>query len=673
MPGGDLERLRARLVACVSAAETVPTAGFPLPEADGSWTDIDYADAGRTTWKPRVHLARTRKLAMDTMAGTFPPEPVLSALNHWIRKDPQSLNWWHNQIGAPRLLGESLLLLGRHLPDELLTSAMPALDRADDSRLIEPSGARPMSWTGANLLWISANRLISGALLGDLGRIEKSIAAAFGEIRLADPGHEGIQEDGSFHQHGPLLYNGGYGCAFLAECSFFLQVAHGTRWQASPEIREVIARFVLDGTRWMLRGKNLNPGCRDREITRPQASETALVPIVRFLAGFSPKRTAELSDLAAALETGRAPGQLAGNRMFYRSDFMVKQSPRASLSVRMCSRRTVRAECVNGEGLLSHHLSDGLTYLAAKGDEYRNIFPVWDWQKLPGITCLQRSAPEAPGLVARRGGSDLVGGVSDGSFGACTLEIAYDQLAARKSWFFGPAGMMCLGAGIAGFAPGAVVTTLDQSLLQGPVFHCRTDTALTSGSHALHSVRWLSHGNWGFVFPEPASVNVFVGPKSGSWARIGSGSSEPVTLDVFQATIDHGENVAAASYAYLVAPGTSPEELAVHSMSPSFRIVANTPAVRAVWWPDARLFQATFSDPGSVAWTDDRIIGVDRPCCIQLRMDEHGAGTLAVAELRQAGETVTVECRDRTGAPKNRAVLPMPAGTRAGATVIAAW
>jgi chondroitin AC lyase len=673
MACSDLDRLRSRLLANIRTASIGPVAPFSPPGEDGGWSDIDYGDNTRSNWKPREHLARTRQLALSVELGNASPAPALAAIGFWLKHDPLSLNWWHNQIGTPRVLGECLLLLGTRLPAALLESARPILDRADDTRVIEPSGSRPMQWTGANLLWIAANRLISGTLFADESRIEKSIAAAFGEIRLAGPGEEGIQVDGSFHQHGPLLYNGGYGCAFLAECAFFLDVAHDTRWQTSEKTWRLITDFVLDGTRWMLRGDTVNPGCRDREITRARGcvADPAFLAVFRFLADLCPVRQTELRDLAAAMNALQAPGEIDGNRMFYRSDFMVQHSDVAGLSVRMSSVRTVRAECVNEEGLLSHHLSDGLTYLFATGREYQDIFPVWDWQKLPGTTCRQQTAPTGP--VAGRGGSELVGGVSDGQYGACTLEIANAGIRARKSWFFGPSGMLCLGAGIHGLTPGPVLTSLDQSLLQGPVFHDQTADPLASGTHTLRSVRWLSHGRWGFVFPQPTTLHVTTGPQYGAWSRIGTGSAEPVARDVFLATIDHGELPAEAAYAYQVVPDSTSGSLATRSSAPDVRILANTSAVRAAWWPAARLLQATFSEAASVTWSDGQILGVDQPCCVQLRTDDRGASTLGVAELRQAGATIQVTLHDSTGALRKQIALAMPSGIRAGASVITPW
>lgn len=671
----DLQRLRDRLkLRIVSDAPHNPDfnrLAQDLPSSDGTWPDIDYADRTRGGWSPRLHLLRIRLLSLrvantgdKSLAG-----PILAALAKWIELDPLSFNWWHNQIGTPRLLADSLLMLGDHAPAALLAAARGILDRAGNFALSEADGVSylPMTWTGTNRLWISANRLLTGALYGDEDLVGEALAEACGEMRIAALGEEGIQTDGSFHQHGPLLYNGGYGAAFLRECLFFLECTHGTRWEPARACHELLAGFILDGTRWMLRGADYNHGCRDREITRPHQTNAGLATVAGFLATTGVTRADELRDLAKKLGDGRAPGALAGNRLFYRSDFMVQQDARAALSVRMSSVRTVRSECVNSEGLRSHHLADGLTYLTATGAEYRDIFPVWDWQKLPGTTCLQTAAPPPLSPVARRGSSPLVGGVSDGSFGACGQTLVEDGLHAHKAWFFGPEGMVCLGAGIRG--EGAVVTTFDQSLVQGPVLHDRAPAPLAPGRHDLDSIRWLSHGPWGFVFPQPTRVSISLGKQSGAWSLIGNGPADPVEADVFLACIGHGSAPAAAGYAYAVIPQTTPAALARLAASPTFVTAANHDLCQAVWWPGEQRLQAVFYAAGSMTWDDGRSLSVNRACCVQLQHAAAGRRILSLADITQEGESIRVELRAATGELKASADLATPTGALAGSTV----
>jgi hypothetical protein len=104
---------------------------------------------------------------------------------------------------------------------------------------------------------------------------------------------------------------------------------------------------------------------------------------------------------------------LTGNRHFWCSDFQVQRTPDYYFSVKMCSDRVAGAESCNSENLCGYYLGDGATYLYQSGKEYENIFPFWDWKKIPGTTT-QQDSKELPVLTAAgyRLPTDFVGGVS---------------------------------------------------------------------------------------------------------------------------------------------------------------------------------------------------------------------------------------------------------------------
>jgi len=662
-------RLETTIVACHANEPTPP------PAADGSWPDIDYQGIEATEWPPTVHLSRTRRLALRshgvaTDEAASVRDQALAALRWWLLHDPQPNSWWHRQIGAPRLFGEAALLLADHLGAEDIAGCRRILERAGDFILMPGWAPRAMSWTGANRLWISVNRVLLGALVADEAIVSDAVASAAGEIRIAPRDEDGIQADFSFHQHGPLLFNGGYGRSFLLECGFLLRAVHGTPWQPGPATYRLLADFLLDGTRWMLRGEDWDFGCRDREITRPRLACRDLAPVADGLAEACPERIDELRDLAASLTSGAAPGALRGNRMFPRSDFMVQQEPGWRVSVRMHSLRTARAECCNREGRRSHHLADGLTCLMRTGGEYRDVFPVWDWQRLPGITCLRTPRIEQSDTVYRRGAAEAVGGGSDGRFGVCTQHLRSDHLVARKSWFFGPEGVVCLGSDIRSAFAGEIVTALDQSRVQGPVL---SDAAprepLAPGARDLRAVRWLQHGPWGFWFPAPTNVRVELGPRTGAWSDIGNGPSEPVTKDIFLAHLSHGECPEGATYAYAILPGADADALARFTVAPDFEIVRHDGGGHAVWRPAARLLQATFFGAGELSCADGWRLRVEGECAVQIDFDERGAIRLFAAETRQLGEFFEGRLVGPEGVARWEGRVPFPDGVAAGTTL----
>lgn len=654
-----LNQMRERLIAEIrhQAVGQLPAD----PTDDGSRPDFDPGENSPSNWTGRTFLLRTQALAA---AGRH--EPARRSLHWWNQHDPLSTNWWHNQIGTPRLVAETLLLLpDNETDDDLLQLARRVLDRSGDFLLSQDGTVRtPQRWTGANQLWMCINRLYAAVLFRDPVKIPTAIDEAMREVYLAHVGEEGIQVDGSFHQHGPLLYNGGYGRAFLEDCCLFFAATRGTPWQPPEHARDLLTGLLLDGTRWMLRGEHITPACMDRNITREQPDDIAFIATAAdILADPENPRADELHNLAEAVRRKAAPGSLAGNRMFYRSDCMVQHFAEASMTVRMHSARTKSAESINGEGLRSHHLADGLTWLLRTGAEYRGIYPAWDWQRLPGTTCALTTDPEPTAEVGRPSSATAVGGVSDGAWGACTQHLVNDRLSIRKSWFFGPGAMVCLGTGLRAETGLPVVTTLDQSLLQGPVTIDEERAPLVAGRHTLAGVSRLVHGPWRFEFPTPAEVVVEIGPRTGSWSDIGSGSEIPVTLPVFLACIRHATSPENNGYAYAVRTDEN---------APVYEVVQNTVAAQALHWPEAGLLQAVFHEPGELSFAPGLVLRVSGIASVQLTAEDKGDAIhwrLVAADTGQTGEKIQVALLDEeTGRLLAEGQAAPPAGDFAGRT-----
>ena len=82
-----------------------------LMSADGSWTDINYADTKRSGWEPKLHAERILELSKLYYSKTTEyyhsekvKEAIHLALKYWFDTKPRCLNWWYNQIGIPKTL-----------------------------------------------------------------------------------------------------------------------------------------------------------------------------------------------------------------------------------------------------------------------------------------------------------------------------------------------------------------------------------------------------------------------------------------------------------------------------------------------------------------------------------------------------------------------------------------
>ncbi len=682
----DMETVKARLREALipTTARTVESAtqaarGYAASlQADGSWPDVDYSDRTPGPWKTSQHLARVATLAR---AYQIPNQPLyhaadlkartLLALDYWLQHDFRNPNWWHNQIGVPQTMGDTLVLLEQDVTLDELKRGAAIMAR---SSWTDEAG-KPVHWTGANLVWIASNRVVLGCLTHDAAVVAEAFARIFDEIRVERQGQEGIQADESFHQHGDVLYAGGYGAAFTGETTSFVDYARGTRFAATPEKLQILTNFVLDGQQWMIRGGVWDYGVTGREITRAGKDARSLAGAVERLARLPQPRRQELLAFAARLRGEAAAPPLSGNRSYWKSDFMVHQRPAYYSSARMFSTRTLNTDgYINSEGKKSHHIADGANFVMRSGEEYRDIFPVWDWRRVPGTTVEQQPEPLQPKGMQTRGKTGFVGGASDGTYGLAAMDLARDGLTAKKAWFFFDNEYVCLGAGINCATENPVLTSINQCLLHGPVETSLGNAPLEPGERTLADVAWVLHDRIGYVFPGHAAVHLKNQAQSGSWADIGAGSATTVTKDVFSLWLDHGAHVANGGYAYIVVPDTDRRSLAARENHVA--IVSNTPALQAVRHDGLHLLAIAFWQAGRCTAAPGWSVAVDQPCLLLMR--ETGGGVqfaLSNPENKPLSVNVTI---DRTlqgdGAAaangQTQVHFDLPGGEQAGSSLV---
>jgi chondroitin AC lyase len=302
------------------------------------------------------------------------------------------------------------------------------------------------------------------------------------------------------------------------------------------------------------------------------------------------------------------------------------------------------------------------------GREYHDIFPLWDWQKIPGATIEQK--PDLTGDICRKGTRPFAGGVSDGMYGAAAFDFERDGLTARKSWFFFDSEFVCLGSGIGCSSGNPVVTTVNQCFLKGDVSipvngQLRT---LDHGSHKLDRVRFVYHDGIAYIFPGNQSVWLENDTRTGSWLDISTQYTpkDVVTDSVFTLTIDHGIKPDNATYAYIVAPGLSVGSAARYAQSPPVEILSNTPALQAVRHRDLSITGAAFYQPGRLAF-GKTVVEVDKPCLLLLR--ESGNLTTVTASNPMNTETTVLVSMSLAGKKPEQIRFDLPGGMKGGKSV----
>ena len=119
-----------------------------------------------------------------------------------------------------------------------------------------------------------------------------------------------------------------------------------------------------------------------------------------------------------------------------------------------------------------YYLADGALYTYVDGEEYTDIFPCWDWRKVPGVTCYQEDKRvHVMGWLEKQNKGSFVGNVNDGNVGMTSMELVRDGLYAKKAWIFTPDYVLCLGADIHSDSSYLVNTSIEQALLKEKLLH----------------------------------------------------------------------------------------------------------------------------------------------------------------------------------------------------------
>jgi chondroitin AC lyase len=609
---------------------------------DGSFQGINYDDLSRTAGFPHrfhtghlVYMAQAYKTKSSRYYRSKSLKAAIGkALAYWVKNDYVGDNWHDNQITTPTNLGNLMLIMGEELPKELVTGAQPMIFRAN----MNASGARP-----------SGDRIVIAGILaksllfqGDFQEFDKIIKIIEGELKFAT-GQRGMQHDYSFHHRVDRVNNTdsyGYG-KYANEFGDWSYYVSGTKYAFSKEKVNQLVDYYLDGIyKQMVYGVYSDVSVKNRSITNKATFKPHSTQEIERVLVSTDYRKDELKEIIR-LRKGEAKPSASFAKFFWQTEHFVFQRPDFYTTVRMFSTRNNNMEVpYNGPGKLTHHRADGTNYLVLKGDEYLNIWPVYDWQKVSGTTIVQKPQLPGPDDIQKEGLTNFVGAVTDGLYGAVVFDFKspHDPLEAKKSWFFFDEEYVCLGTDISSKANFDVATTLNQVLMRTDVSMMQNGTRqeVPKGSRTLQNVKWVHHDKIGYLFPEPATVTLSNQTETGTWAAITDQkniSKEPVNEEVFALWFNHGKKPSGASYQYIVVPNVTEQELSASSQkNRSIEILANTPALQAVRNAKQNIAQLAFYQAGNIDIAKGVNVRMDSPGMAMLKMQGDRLSELTVAD-----------------------------------------
>jgi chondroitin AC lyase len=563
----------------------------------GCWKDIDYADMNRGRWPSTLHVTRMYSLAKLYVAGNarWKSSPDISRLLHsamawWFENMPKCPNWWHNDIGVPKKLTAVLLMMRGELSAEEIAGGLKVLERSKFGR------------TGQNKVWLAGNNLMKGLLIDDEVLVIKARDFIAEEMCLTD--EEGIQKDWSFHQHGPQIQFGNYGLTYVETISFWLRVLSGSKYDFSPEQKQIVCNLMKEGICWSVYGGVMDPSYCGRQNFidgGPGKAFSLAVAAQNMAAAIDSEREFFTNVTNECLLPEKYSDSLTGTRYYHRSDCGICRTPDWYASVRMHSDRTIGFEFTNNENTLANFSADGAVILMQDAKEFENIFAYWDWRKVPGVTSYDDGKPIKcdDTIEGKKNHSQHVGGLAHDDMMATAMELDRDGLHALKSAFFFEDCVVCLGADIRASRSDfrSVTTAVDQIHLAGK---------------AKAGKNWLHHAGRGYVSLDGAPLKVTTDLQKGKWDWI-----DPAFKDkwdegkVFKCWFEHPADGSVGSYAYALVPQSDVRKVKAFAKRPPVVVLRNDPDCQAVLY--GKTVCAEFHKAGEYL-LDGKNVKVESPC-----------------------------------------------------------
>lgn len=465
---------------------------------------------------------------------------------------------------------------------------------------------------------------------------------------------EGFQHDNSYFQHGQQLYIGGYGDEILKGVTQIAMYAKGTQYAIPQDKLALLSRFMRETYYSTIRGQFMLFDVLGRGVSRPgttKKTHTAL--FAKRMVELDPAHADEFKEIIARLD-GKQPANYAltaKHTHYFRGDYTLHVRPTYTFDVRMTSNRTARCEYGNGENLKTYFMSDGCTNIVVDGNEYDEIFPVWNWTRIPGTTAPQvDEIPMAASDWQTLGTSTFAGGVSDSLYGVSaysyTDSYAGINTSARKAWFFFNDEIVCLGAGIHSTSSYPIFTTINQCLSSTEnAIVCQKGkvSAINEGISDYSSPEWILHNKVGYILPDGQQVIATNQVQTGSWYDINHSTSKDITQKkVFTLCLNHGITPERATYAYIVVPGIqSPEEMKSYRRKNNLEILANTENVQVVRNKKDDIWQMVFYDAGE--FTDkDMTVKTSKGCALIIKNMDKNKAEVHIADPAQSRSDITV-------------------------------
>lgn len=665
----DMYNMRGRILDSmydVDASCEKELAGF---QEDGSFDFVDYTyyDTNQKHWKPIMHLEAI--LALQTAYFTegnrnYGKAEVFVAIQKsmafWVVSDFKcAWNGWYSSNGIPNYIKNICMFPNDNIDNTVYNGLMD--DGQFSVRGIENvdhgNKQRPVGPTGGNLTETLLNHLYAAVITNDGSYLMWLVELMENELRpFPDSAWyehswdaEGIKSDNSFLQHFELLHFGGYGEVFCDNITVFINIIRDTQYCLKESSMIQYTDFILEGMQYAYRNGNKELLASGRGIARQNGTKgiynSVKMAASALLEYDSDYRRGELEYILSDRTAGDDAGA-GGHKYYYKADYQIMNNANYMASVRHASDRTRRYECLGPENLWGYYLGSGASMYYPIGDEYYDIYPLWDWNRVPGTTTRQGYLPDGRDVnnYVLYGTDSFVGGVSNGTIGMSAIDYDMNGVSARKSYFMFDEGVYHLGSDIHSNKKEEIYTTINQPLARGELI---TSVDSYIANNGVNNCNYSGNVDWvynnGVSYITDSAISLTQQSKSGDWENINGNSPSIAHQDmVLEIGISHGVKPRKGSYEYMVLVNTTADATANYANSPMISTIANDKYKQVVYHSGDEIMQAVFYKKGSVTLPNGDVVEVNKGCTMIYQVNADGSYSIYLSNPNQKATTFEV-------------------------------
>ncbi|HDR3278785.1 TPA: polysaccharide lyase 8 family protein [Staphylococcus aureus] len=542
--------------------------------------------------------------------GKEPVKKLEELKTNFSKSAPQkntNLNWWDYEIGTPRALTNTLILLKEDFTDEekkKYTAPIKTFAPKSDEILSSVGKAEPAK--GGNLVDIAKVKLLESIIEEDKDMTKNSIDAfnkVFTYVQSNASGKErnGFYKDGSYIDHQDVPYTGAYGVVLLEGISQMMPMIKETPFNDKTQNDTTLKSWIDDGFMPLIYKGEMMDLSRGRAISRENetshsASATVMKSLLRLSDAMDESTKAKYKKIVkSSVESDSSYKQNDYLNSYSDIDKMKSLMDDSTISTNgltqqlkiyndmdrvtyhnkdldfafglsMTSKNVARYESINGENLKGWHTGAGMSYLYNSDvKHYRDNFWVTaDMKRLSGTTTLDNEILKD--TDDKKSSKTFVGGTKvDDQHASIGMDFKNQDktLTAKKSYFILNDKIVFLGTGIKSTDSSKnPVTTIENRKANGYTLYTDDKQTTNSDNQGTNSVFLESTDtkkNIGYHFLNESKITVKKESHTGKWSDINkSQKQDSKTNQYYEVTQKHSNTD--SKYAYVLYPGLSKDD-----------------------------------------------------------------------------------------------------------------